>query len=78
MVIVKHTDVASYETVNILNYFGFPLNRVEEEDWKGTSRKEFAFSKTDEYPFLVINSSQEEMPGCDLAGRDNILAFLFN
>ena len=74
---MNHAQVASYETLNILNYHGFPIN-VEEEDFWGTSRKDFQFSKTDEYPFLVINSSHDEMPSVDLAGRESILAFLYN
>ena len=64
-------------TLNTLNYFGFPIN-VEEEDFWFTSRKQFAFSKNDPYPYLVINSSQEGMPECDIAGREEILSFLFN
>ena len=27
---------------------------------------------------MVINSSHDEMPECDLAGKENILSFLFN
>jgi len=77
LLVVNHAQVGSYETLNILNYFGFPIH-VEEEDFWGSSRKDFSFSKTDEYPFLVINSSHEEMPNVDLAGRENILAFLYN
>ena len=77
LLIVHYKDVESYEALNILNYFGFPIN-VEEEDWWGSSRKAFDFDKQDEYPFLVINSSHEEMPECDLAGRENMMAFLFN
>ena len=78
MLIVDHSTVDSYETLNILNYYGFPLNKVEEEDFVGNSRKAFDFSKTDEYPFLIINSSHEDMPECDLTGRQNILTFLYN
>lgn len=74
---MNHADLESYETLHILNYFGFPIN-VEEEDYFGSSRKAFDFSKNDEYPLLVINSSHEEMPGCDLSGQENILSFLFN
>ena len=77
LLIVNHDDIDSYQTLNILNYFGFPIH-VEEEDFWSTSRKQFAFSKTDAYPFLVINSSHEEMPNCDIAGKENILSFLFN
>ena len=39
MLICSHDDIDSYETLNILNYFGFPLNMVEEEDFWGNSRK---------------------------------------
>lgn len=77
LLIVNHKDVDSYEALNVLNFFGFPIN-VEEEDWWGTSRKQFDFGKDEEYPFLIINSSHEEMPECDLAGRENMMSFLFN
>ena len=77
LIIVNHEQAASYETLNILNYFGFPINVEEEDFWQG-SRKDFQFSKHDEYPFLVINSSHEEMPGCELSGREPILSWLFN
>ena len=77
LLIVSHENIESYVTLNTLNYFGFPIN-VEEEDFWFTSRKQFAFSKNDPYPFLVINSSQEGMPECDIAGREDILSFLFN
>ena len=77
MLVVNHATLASYETVNILNYFGFPI-AVEEDDFWGSSRKDFQFSKTDEYPFLIIDSSHDEMPSCELTNRENILSFLFN
>ena len=77
LLIVSHENIESYVTLNTLNYFGFPIN-VEEEDFWFTSRKQFAFSKNDPYPYLVINSSQEGMPECDIAGREDILSFLFN
>ena len=77
LLVVRHKEVDSYETLNILNYFGFPIN-VEEEDFWGGSRKDFDFSKHDSYPFLVINSAHDEMPSCELAGKENILAFLYN
>ena len=77
LLIVSHDNIESYVTLNTLNYFGFPIN-VEEEDFWFTSRKQFAFSKHDPYPYLVINSSQEGMPECDIAGREEILSFLFN
>ena len=77
LLIVSHDNIESYVTLNTLNYFGFPIN-VEEEDFWFTSRKQFAFSKNDPYPYLVINSSQEGMPECDIAGREDILSYLFN
>ena len=77
LLIVSHETHESYEALNILNYFGFPIH-VEEEDWWRTSRKQFDFAKDDEYPFLVINSSHEDMPECEVAGREQLLTFLFN
>ena len=77
LLIVSHDNIESYVTLNTLNYFGFPIN-VEEEDFWFTSRKQFAFSKDDPYPYLVINSSQEGMPECDIAGREEILSWLYN
>ena len=38
LLIVSHASYESYEALNIINYFGFPIN-VEEEDWWRTSRK---------------------------------------
>lgn len=77
LLIVSHASYESYEALNIINYFGFPIN-VEEEDWWRTSRKQFDFGMDDEYPYLVINSSHEDMPECEIAGREQLLAFLFN
>ena len=77
LLIVSHASYESYEALNIINYFGFPIN-VEEEDWWRTSRKQFDFGVDDEYPYLVINSSHEDMPECEIAGREQLLAFLFN
>lgn len=77
MLIVKHDGIESHETVNVLNYFSFPM-KVEVEDYWGSSARDFEFSKTDEYPLLYVESSSEEMPPCSLSGKDSILAFLFN
>ena len=77
LLIVNHAGYESYEALNIINYFGFPIN-VEEEDWWRTSRKQFDFGVDDEYPYLVINSSHEDMPECEIAGREQLLVFLFN
>ena len=77
LLIVSHKSVDSYETLNVLNYCGFPIN-VEEDNFWETTKKDFGFSKHDEYPFLVIDSSHEEMPGCELTGKEHILSYLFN
>ena len=77
LLIVSHDDIDSYQTVNILNYFGFPFE-VEEEDYWGSSRKAFQFSKSDPYPYLVMDSSHEEMPNAELVGLEHILSFLYN
>ena len=76
LLVVDRYGTDSYEALNILNYFGFPVH-VEEEDFWETSRKQMDFDKEDEYPYLIINSSHEEMPECDLAGTGDILAFLY-
>ena len=76
--ICHYEEIDSYETLHILNYFGFPINGVDEEDFWGKCRKEFGYDKYDEYPMLVINSAHEEMPGAELAGKEQILTYLFN
>ena len=66
----------SYETINVLNYFGFP-HEVEEDNPLGHSRKDMGFQKTDEYPLLMIDSNTEDMPSADLVGKDSILQYLY-
>ena len=77
LVIVVPEEPDCYEVVHVLNYFGFPF-AVEEDNFFRSSRKEMGFAPDDSYPFLVINSSSEEMPEADLASKDGILSFLFN
>ena len=52
-------EVNSYETVNVLNYFGFPFNLEEDNilKKKGIVRYEMGFSTDDEYPILMVESS---------------------
>ena len=77
LLIVIPEEPDCYEVVNVLNYYGFPFKTEEENFWKH-SRKDFGFTKDDQYPFLVINSSSEAMPEADIASKDGILTFLFN
>ena len=62
-------EVNSYETVNVLNYFGFPFNLEEDNILKknGIVRYEMGFSVDDEYPCLMIESSTEDIPNVDLS-----------
>ena len=46
VVVPEETD--SYETVNILNYFGFPFNSEEDNILKPAVKKEMGFRKEDE------------------------------
>lgn len=64
-----------YETVAVLNYFGFPFE-IEEENMFGHSRKDMGFAKDAEYPLLLVDSNTEEMPACDLTTKDGIISHL--
>lgn len=66
-----------YETVAVLNFFGFPFD-VEEDNFRGQVRAEFGFSKDDQYPLLYIDSASEEMPSCELVEKEGILSHLAN
>ena len=77
MLIVVPEEIDCFEVVHVLNYYGFPIN-VEEDNFLRHSRKDFGFSQDDKYPYLVIDSSSEEMPSIDLSSKDKILSFLFN
>jgi hypothetical protein len=65
----------SFEILTILNYYSFPC--LLEEDMRGYYRKEHGFEPTDEYPMLVIDSSEPGIPSADLVGRDHIVSFLY-
>ncbi len=76
LLIVTPEQKDCYETVNILHYFGFPFN-VEEEEYRGQVRKEFGFSKDDQYPLLMIDSSSPDMQAQDQVGKEAILSHLY-
>ena len=71
-------EVESYECVNILNYFGFPVNVEEDNICKGTSKYEMGFAKEDAYPCLLIDSSHEKIPSTEAASTHQILSFLYS
>ena len=77
LLVVVPEEPDCYEVVHVLNYYGFPF-KTEEENFFRHSRKDFGFTADDDYPFLVINSSSEEMPEAYIASKDGILTFLFN
>ena len=77
LLIYDHKSVDSFETVYVLNYFGFPVN-AEMDDYRNGSRKEMGFSASDSYPMLVIRSSDASMPPAELASKDAVLTHLFN
>ena len=78
MLIVSPENVECFETINILNYFGFPLNTLSEETFTGQVAREHGFAKTEEYPLMYIESSHEEVQPASLSEKDTILAFLYN
>lgn len=61
MLIVIPETVDCFETINVLNYFGFPLNTLSEETVTGYIAKSHGFDKKDEYPLLYIETSIEEV-----------------
>jgi hypothetical protein len=78
MLIVVPENIDCFEVVNILNYYGFPINLEEDNLMTNEAKKEMGFSKEMNYPFLVIDSSTDEMPPADLSEKDEILTFLHN
>ena len=78
LVIVVPEEPSSYELINILNYFHFPYNVEEDNHFKRQLAQEFGFSKDDQYPMLIINSSSKDMPHGETSSKDAILAHLFN
>ena len=76
LLIVVPEEVESHECVNILNYFGFPINIDEDNVCRMIIKKEMGFAKEDAYPCLLIDSSQDDMPSADLTSSYEILTFL--
>lgn len=52
-------EIESYETLNILNYFGFPMSVEEDNIVRPLLKKDFGFDKQDPYPCLMLNSNTE-------------------
>lgn len=78
VVVPEETDC--YETLAIINYFGFPIN-VEEDNVRRLVRKEMGFDAnmdTDPYPLLTIDSTCPGMPETAQAGKKDVLSFLYN
>lgn len=72
LLIVVPEEVNSYETVNVLNYFGFPFNLEEDNIMhkNGIVRYEMGFTTDDEYPILTVQSSKEEVPNMDVSSSE--------
>ena len=77
LLVVVPEEPDCYETVSILNYFGFPFE-LEEDNLFAHSRKDMGFSKDDNYPLLVMDSSSDDMPARDVAEKNPILSYLAN
>ena len=69
-------EVESFETVNVLNYYGFPMNVEEDNIIRGLVKYDFGFEKEDPYPCLMLNSNNEQVQSIDAVGRDGILSTL--
>jgi hypothetical protein len=76
LLIYDHRTVESFETVFLLNYFGFPVELEMDNHWH-KARKEMGFGTDDSYPLLIINSSDPDMPPVDISSKEAILAYLF-
>lgn len=57
LLIVAPEEVESHETMNILNYFGFPCSVEEDNLIRQVVKKEMGFAKEDEYPLFILESS---------------------
>jgi len=74
--VVVPEQVSSFECVNILNYYGFPVNVEEDNILRGLSKHEMGFGKEDQYPLLVIDSTIEAIPESATSELTAILNFL--
>jgi hypothetical protein len=75
--IVRPEQESCYETLAILNYFGFPFH-VEEDNIYGSVKKEMGFHKHDEYPLFLVDSTTDGLPPTEQTGMQDILTFLYN
>ena len=66
LLIVIPEEVDCYETMNVLNYYGFPFHIEEDNTFRQGNKLEMGFSKEDYYPVMMIDSSTAEMPPADL------------
>ena len=78
LLIVIPEEVDCYETMNVLNYYGFPFHIEEDNTFRQGNKLEMGFSKEDYYPVMMIDSSTAEMPPADLIQKDHILSHLHN
>ena len=75
LLIVKPDCKDSYNTIAILNYYGFP--HTVEDDFRRRTSLEFGYKQNSTYPILSIDSSLEAVPSCDYVTKDEILSGLF-
>jgi hypothetical protein len=76
LLIVVPEVIDCFETVAILNYYGFPIH-VEEDNYFSHVRKDMGFSKDDPYPMMTIDSATEAIPEADLCSKADILQHLY-
>jgi len=76
LIIVVPEEVESHECLNLLNYFGFPINVEEDNVCKRFVAREMGFAREDPYPCLLIESAQDNMPSAELTSSHQILTFL--
>jgi hypothetical protein len=76
LLIVVPEEVESHECLNILNFFGFPVNVEEDNICKRFVAREMGFAREDPYPCLLIESAQDSMPSAELTSAYQILTFL--
>lgn len=75
---VKPEDVDSYQTVAVLNHFGFPVEVEEETTLRELTKYDMGFAKDDPYPLLLVDSSHPDLPSMEGAGLQSILSQLHN
>ncbi|TNV77646.1 hypothetical protein FGO68_gene3438 [Halteria grandinella] len=76
LLVVVPESTECYETLHVLKYFDFPVNVEEDNVLRPLVKKDMGFQKDDQYPLLLIDSSSEEMPQCELTTQHQILTYL--